>query len=322
MTLADPTPTPRVAPGGVAWDAEVLSRVRHLHLVARAVADRLLLGAHRSRRVGQAIEFADHQPYAPGMDPRRIDWRAAGRSDTLLVRRYETETEIPCLVVLDLSGDLATGQGAAAGRLPELDGTKAGFAITLAATTLAWLHRQGEPVGLWVVGGEGPGPLELLPRRGRSQLQRALLGLASVRPAGRAELAQVLVKVASRVRRRSVVVVVSDGMEEPSAWLPALQAFARRGADLRFVHVWDRAELTLDDADPALFYSPEGGDELAIDPVGARAELADVVAGWMAEVRDGVVAAGGRYVAAPTDRGLTPVVLRLVRAVGTAAEVP
>lgn len=320
--MAEPTPAPPAAARPIAWDAEVLSRVRHLHLVARAVADRLLLGSHRSRRVGQAIEFADHQPYTPGTDPRRIDWRVAARSDTLLVRRHETETEIPCLVVLDLSGDLGTGEGAAAGRLPDLSGTKAGFAITLAATSLVWLHRQGEPVGLWVVGGEGAGPLELLPRRGRSQLQRALLGLAAVRPAGRADLADTLVRVASRVRRRSVVVVVSDGMEEPSAWLPALQAFARRGADLRFVHVWDRGELTLDGASPALFYSPEGGEDLAIDPVGARAELAEVVEGWLSEVRDGVVAAGGRYVAAPSDRGLVPVMLRLVRAVGTAAERP
>ena len=95
-----------VRPDLAVWDPEVLARVRHLHLRARRLTDAMLMGEHRSRRVGQAVEFADYQEYLPGMDLRHLDWRVLARSDRLVVRRFETETQLPCTLVLDLSGDL------------------------------------------------------------------------------------------------------------------------------------------------------------------------------------------------------------------------
>ena len=77
----------------------MLARVRHLHLRARHLTDALLMGEHRSRRVGQAVEFADYQEYLPGMDLRGLDWRVWGRSDRYVVKRFETETELPCSVM-------------------------------------------------------------------------------------------------------------------------------------------------------------------------------------------------------------------------------
>lgn len=285
------------------FDPVVLSRVRHLHLRARVLTDALLMGEHRSRRVGQAIEFADYAEYRPGMDLRHLDWKVIARSDRLVTKRFDTETELPCTVVVDLSGDLSTGDR---GRttLPDLEGTKAGTAITLAATLLYFLHRHGEPVGLEIVAGEGVRFASFAPRSGPNQLRALFHTLASVRPGGRAELSRALVHAGRAVRRRSFVAVLSDGMEEPSAWLPALAAFARRGADLSFVHLFDRREWDLQFREPALFFSPEGGDPLAVDPVGARATFQEVARDYVAEVRGGVVRQGGRYIAAPTDQPL------------------
>lgn len=275
--------------------------MRHLHLRARMLTASLLMGEHRSRRVGQAVEFADYQEYLPGMDLRGLDWKVWGRSDRLVVKRYETETELPCTVVLDLSGDLSTGDRAARSRRPDLDRSKAGYAITLAATLLYFLHRHGEPVGLELVAGDGISWRSMPPRGGRNHLQLLFLQLASVRPGGRADLLPALQRVGGRTRRRSFVAVITDGMEEPSRWLPALGAFARRGADLRFFHLYDRREWALDFERPALFFSPEGGDELAVDPHGAAAAFGEVVAEYVTEVRGGVVKYGGRYLAVPTD---------------------
>lgn len=292
------------------WDAQVLSRVRRLHLRARVVTDSLLMGNHRSLRTGQAVEFADYQEYAPGMDLRGIDWKAWARTDRYMVRRYQTETELPCTVVLDLSGDASTGD-AGVGVLPALEGTKAGAAITLAATLLYWFHRQSEPVGLRVVGGEAPFR-DLAARRGRGQLQQAFLSLAAAKPGGTADLARTLAEVGGRTRRRSLVVVISDGMEEPTAWLPALAAFARRTTDIRFVHLYDPRELRLELNEASLLYSPEGGEALAVDPGGARREFAEVVRSYLEEVRAGVVRVGGQYVPMPTDRPLEEVVRAIV----------
>lgn len=290
-----------------AWDPEVLARVRHLHLRARTLTDSLLMGEHRSRRVGQAVEFADYQEYQPGMDLRGLDWRVWGRTDRYVVKRFETETELPCTIVLDLSADLGTGDAAGGHALPDLEGSKAGYAITLAATLLYFLHRHGEPVGLEIVAGTGMGFRSLPPRAGRNHLQLLFLMLATSRPDGRAELAPALTRVGARTRRRSFVALITDGMEEPSGWLPALGAFARRGADLRLFHLHDRREWELDFQRPAMFFSPEGGDVLPIDPHGAREAFAEVVAEYEAEVRGEVVKWGGRYVPVATDRPMDTV---------------
>ena len=292
------------------WDAEVLSRVRHLHLRARTLTDSLITGEHRSRRVGQAVEFADYQEYLPGMDLRHLDWRVLGRSDRLVVKRFETETELPCTVVLDLSGDLSTGETGRHG-YPDLDRSKTGYAITVAATLLYFLHRHGEPIGLEVVAGDIPWR-SMPARSGRNQLHQLFLALAAAKAGGRADLLPALTRVGGRTRRRSWVAVISDGMEEPEHWLPSLGAFARRGADLTFFHLYDRREWKLDFQQPAVFFSPEGGDELPVDPGGAQAAFSEVVREYVAEVRSGVTRFGGRYLGVPTDRPLEQVIRRAV----------
>jgi uncharacterized protein (DUF58 family) len=292
------------------WDATVLSRVRHLHLRARILTESLMMGEHRSRRVGQAIEFADYQEYLPGMDLRRLDWRVYARTDRLVVRRYETETELPCSVVVDLSGDLGTGDSGRHG-YPDLDRSKAGYAISLAATLLYFLHRHGEPVGLEIVAGEVPFR-SFKPRTGRNHLQQMFLALAAARAGGVADLLPALGRAGGVTRRRSWVALISDGMEEPAKWTPALAAFARRGADFAFLHLHDEREWALDFSQPTVFFSPEGGEEIPVDPAGARGAFEDVVREYVAEVRAGVIRWGGRYLDVPTTAPMEGVLRTLI----------
>jgi uncharacterized protein (DUF58 family) len=315
------------------WDAEVLARVRALHLEARVLTEALLQGEHRSRRVGQAIEFADYQEYLPGMDLRHLDWRVWGRSDRYVIKHFETETELPVTVVLDLSADLATGAPGGEGGgllsrlarlprsaratttvpLPDLQDSKAGFAIRLAATLLYLFHLHREPVGLELVAGEGSPFTSLAPRSDRSHLQALFLALAAARPGGEARLDSALATVGDRTRRRSLVLLVTDGMEEPSTWLPSVGAFARRRTDLRLLHLYDRREWGLDLDRPARFYSPEGGEELAVDPAAARQALREVATEYVEEVRQGVSRWGGIYVPVPTDGDLEAALRAVVR---------
>jgi len=288
-------------------DPAVLSRIRHLHLRARQLTEALLQGEHRSRLVGQAVEFADYQEYQPGMDLRGLDWRVWARTDRYVVRRYETETELHSTIVLDLSGDMGTGKPMG-DALPDLEDSKAGFAICLAATLLYFLHLHGEPVGLELIGGDDIEHRSFPCRGGRSHLQTLFRTLASIRPGGIAGLNDALLNVGSRLRRRSLVLVISDGMEEPGAWLPALAAFARRKVDLRFFHLRDEREWGLDYQQPAKFYSPEGGGALSVDPVAARNAFREVSREYEMEVRGGIVRWGGRYIPTATNGELEQVI--------------
>ena len=289
------------------FDPVILERIRHLHLRARFYANGLLTGEHRSKVVGAAVEFEGFQAYQPGMDLRFLDWRVLGRTDKLVVRRYMTETEITAVVVLDLSADLGTGD-----ELPDLERSKSGYAITLAATLIYYLHRHGERVGLEIVAGEGIVQRSFMPKSGRIQLQLLLAALASVKPGGVADLGATLMKIGPTLRRRSWVAVISDGMEEPSVWLPALQAFGKRGADLSFVHIFDAAEWRLEGVSPALFYSPENGMELSIDPVVAASKMRPVVEEYVTEVESGVISAGGRYVPAPVASSMQDLLIAII----------
>jgi len=294
-----------------AWDPEVLSRIHHLHLVAARVVDGLFQGGHRSLRLGPDIEFADYKEYTPGDPLRDLDWRVLARADRYVVRRYEAETDLACTLVVDASGDLGTGRRGPYGR-PPLTGTKFGYTITLAATLAYYLHRAHEPVGLAIMGGEGA-PFDRVPARsGAGHLAQIFGALASLRPSGVADIAAAVGRVAPGVRRRSLVAIVSDFMEDAAAWRPSLAALARRRTDLVAFHVLDRQELELDYEDPTVFYSPEDGDELIVDAPAAREAFRGVVHEWFDEVRGGVREHRGRYYPCWTDAPLEATLRQMI----------
>jgi len=299
----------------ILWEPEVLSRIRRLALVARHAVEGVLHGEHPSRALGPSVEFADYKAYTPGDPLRDLDWRVWARTDRLVVRRYQAESDLPVLLVLDASGDMSTGRGGPTGgppARPPLDGTKAGYALCLVATLAWYLHLRGEPVGLAVLGGDDVPWRTLLPRTGRRHLGAILGVLASLRPAGRADLGRGLQVVAAGSRRRSMVVLASDLMEEVSGWAPALHALGRRRTDVRVLHLYDPRELDLRFPRSARFFSPEGGAPLAVDPAGVRDDFRRVVQAWMDEVRGAVTAWQGFYLPVPTDRPLADPLFRLL----------
>ncbi len=282
------------------WDPHVLERVRHLHLHARQAVAGAWLGNQRSIRTGHDVEFADYKPYDFGDSLRDIDWRVLARSDRLVVRRHRAETELPVTVVLDASADL--------GSTPE----KFEMAVRLAATLAYFLHLDGEPVGLLLGAGEGV-PLRRLPaRRGRRHLAQVFTLLAALHPAGRAGLDSLFRDAGGRLDPRSLVVVVSDFMEEPSTWTGALAALVRNRVDLRAFQIYDPVELELRYDAPLRLRSPESDSEVPVDPAAARSLFAQVVSEFFAEVRTAVHARQGRHYAVAVGTDLGAVLARFV----------
>ncbi|MBN1337279.1 MAG: DUF58 domain-containing protein [Deltaproteobacteria bacterium] len=296
----------------IPWEPEVLSRIRRLALVARCAVEGVLHGEHPSRALASSVTFADYKPYAPGDPVRDLDWRVWARTDRLVVRRTQAESDLPVLLVLDASGDMSTRPGGSAGDRPPIEGNKAGYALGLLATLAWYLYLRREPVGLAVLGGEDVPWRILSPRAGRHQLGSILGVLASVRPSGRADLGRGLQVVAAGLRRRSMLVLASDLMEEVESWAPALHALGRRRTDVRVLHLYDPRELDLQFPRPARFFSPEGGAPLALDPAGVREDFRAVVRAWTEEVRRAVTAWQGLYLPVPTDRPLADPLFRLL----------
>ena len=229
-------------------------------------------------RTTSAIEFVDHQEYAPGDPIRHLDWKVAARTDRLVIRRHAAERELPVTLAVDFSGDLQTRGGNAGA------GSKLGSATVMAASLAVFLQRQGDPVGLEVIGGQGVRH-RTIPSGSRT-LPSILRALAEVEPGGRADLAEAFNGIGNRLPRKSVLILISDLMEEPSQWGPQVAALVRRGIDLRVIPLHDPDEWALKISEPSRLYSPEGGDELPLDPASARSAMAEVVEHYLQEVRD------------------------------------
>ena len=268
------------------WDAALLSRIAHLHLRARRAVAGWRQGQHLSARATTNIEFVDYKDYVPGDPIRAVDWRVAARTDRLVIRRHVAETEVPVTLVVDASGDLGTGA-------PDLEHSKLGATIVMAATLAVLLEQRGDPVGLEIIGGRSSGQTSLPPRR--STLPSIIRSLAAVEPEGRADLDSAFRELGPRLPRRSIVIVLSDLMEDPAAWGPSIVALTQRGVDLRVLHVHDPVEWALGGDGEVRVYSPEGGDSLAIDPVSARPHMEAVVQEYLKQVRSALSQGRGRH---------------------------
>src|SRR5712671_7621599 len=142
-------------------DAATLARLSGVKLRARAVVEGVLSGLHKSPHHGQSVEFSEHKEYAPGDEIKHIDWRAYAKLDKYYVKRFEMETNLRALLVVDGSGSMAYGRGAM---------TKLQYGAVCAGALAYLLARQGDQVGLIVAGNADSGSTERLPPGVRSFL--------------------------------------------------------------------------------------------------------------------------------------------------------
>src|SRR5437868_8423059 len=132
----------------------LLARLGPLQVTARKVMEGVLTGLHKSPHHGQSVEFSEHKEYAPGDEIRHIDWRAIAKLDKYYVKRFEMETNLRALLVLDVSGSMAYGRGPM---------TKLQNAAVCAGALAYLLSRQGDQVGLCIAGDAEAGSTERLP---------------------------------------------------------------------------------------------------------------------------------------------------------------
>ena len=213
------TPTTR---GTSFIDPQTVMRIKNLQMRARVVVEGFYAGIHRSPYHGFSVEFSEYRAYTPGDDPRYLDWKLFARTDRYCVKRFEDETNLLCYLVVDMSRSMGYGSGAY---------TKSDYARTLAASLAYFLFTQRDAVGLLTFDEE---ITDYLPPRHRPGHLRRLMGVLERETGGRStNLARPLEQIAESVRKRGLVVLISDLLAPVETFahearLPAL-ARARRG---------------------------------------------------------------------------------------------
>lgn len=212
-----------------------LLRLGSLEFVARLIVEGYLAGRHRSPGLGGSLEFAEHRPYVPGDDLRRVDWKVYGRTDRWYVRESEQETNLRATLVVDASASMAYASGENA--------SKWEYTRALAAS-LAWLLlAQQDAVGLATFG-DGLRAF-IPPRGGRAQRARLFAALEAEEASGGTSPEGPFRQLAERLPRRGLLVLISDLLGPPERFLPGLRFFRHRRHEVVVFHVLDPAERSL-----------------------------------------------------------------------------
>jgi uncharacterized protein (DUF58 family) len=279
-------------------DPVVLSSIGSLDLLARMVVDGFISGMHQSPYRGFNVEFTEHRPYAPGDEIRHIDWRAYAKVDRFLVKQFEEETNLRAYLLLDVSRSMDYG---GEGRISKLDYAR------IAASCLAYLMlKQRDSVGLLTFSSEIH---QYVPPRGRASHLEAITEQLKETELGQdTSLETVLGLVAERVRRRGLVIIVSDFIDHPESVLRGLRHLKHFRHDIILLHVMDPDELDLPHRGLARFEDPETKQQILTDPGRLQEDYKRRIEAMIQEYRDGSTEAGMDYLLLkttdPLDRAL------------------
>lgn len=312
-------------------DPAVLARIDNLELLARTVVDGFLQGIHRSPYLGASMDFAEHRPYMPGDDIRRIDWRLYARTDRFHIKQYEAETNADVAFLLDVSASMdyrsgpsnhgaapsgpsrrTAGRSGPSGHGAARDGPTSGpapvgkldYARYLTAS-LAWFSAgQKDRVGLYAFDDD---VVEHV-RPSAAHLDKVLQAVARVVAGGEGSWDRPLARVANTFRRRGILVVASDFYDEPESVATALGLFRAQGHDVAAFHVLDPAEIDFPFSEVANFRDMETQTVLPVAPDQLAADYRERVGRHIAAMGEQLGRHGVDYVllntAEPLDRAL------------------
>ena len=257
--------------------------LHRLQWFARNVVEGLQAGTHRSRHTGHSVEFKEHRPYVRGDETRSIDWKLFGKTDRLYIRQYEDETNLRCTLLLDQSGSMRySGFGATRGE------SKHDFAVKLAACLAYLLISQQDAVGLATFDTQ---LREFLPARSRPKHLNALLDTMGKIPcAGDTDLAGVIGQIAPKIRRRGLVILLSDCFSPVSPLLQALARVRHAHNEVIVFQIWHPDELSFPFTARTQFQSLESDSERKLDPQQVRRLYMENLARFREELTQGCAA--------------------------------
>lgn len=253
------------APAQRFLDPKVLARISDLQLIAKTVVAGFLTGLHRSPYHGVSIDFAEYRPYTHGDDPRAVDWNVYARTDRYYIKKYHGETNTEIHIVLDSSASMGYKSGGyKSGDSKSGNLTKFEYGCYLAASLAFFASHQRDAVGLLLFDTQ---IRQSIPARARpGQLAWILHELDRARPAKGTEFSGPLQEIARFIRKRGVVVLISDFMESPEQVLRAVRELQFEGNDIILFHVLDPGELEFELDTAVLLEDMETSEKLEVIP--------------------------------------------------------
>jgi uncharacterized protein (DUF58 family) len=274
---------------------EAIQHIARLEVRARRVVEGFLSGMHRSPYFGQSVEFLQHREYAIGDDLRHVDWKVWARNDRFYVKQFEEETNLRCLMVVDVSKSMSYGRGPL---------NKYDYAATLAVSLAHLILMQHDAVGCVSFDAR---IRQTVPVRGkRNQLLDIVKALEVQRPQEKTDLEAVLLKVAEANPYRGMTVIFSDFLVPLENVVAGIRGLRQRGQEVICFHVLDDDELDFPFEGPTRFEGLELPAHLTCNPRALRAGYLEALQRYLDELRRRTVALGVEYQLVRTGQSLGP----------------
>ena len=259
--------------------ADELAQLTGLPLFARTVMEGFSTGQHASPHKGFSVEFRQHRPYVQGDEIKRLDWKIFGRSDRFYIREYDEETNLRASLILDASGSMAYRGSKGA--------VKFDHARKLAASLAYVLTGQQDAVGLVTFDSK---VREFIPCRTKTtHLHNILETLMTTQPGKDTSLAGVLQNLAPRMKRRGLLILISDCFDDAALFLQAVGVLRKRGHEIIVFQIWDRDELEFPFSRWARFENLENGEDFVLlDPAAIRLRYLQVLEKFRTELTEGL----------------------------------
>jgi len=268
---------------------EVVAAIDDLELAARLIVEGSRSGHHRSPFHGFSNEFSQYRAYRPGDDLKYLDWKLLARTDRLYTRQFRETTNMSVVLVVDTSASMNFGQAP----------SKFRYAVIMAAALAHLIINQGDAVGLMTMQGE---KLVWVPARGgRAHLRLLLAQLEKLTPSATWDAPRVVTRAADLLRRRGVILAISDFYDNEEATRVELRRVMRRGHDVAVLQVISREEIDLPFTSDVDFEDLETGARVIVDARVARGGYRDQVTAFLERWRTGSRRDGLDYALVTTD---------------------
>lgn len=232
---------------------EDVLKLKSYEFAPRMVVEGYFAGAHRSDRKGQSADFFDYREYAPGDDPRLVDWKVHARTDRFFVRLFEQYTDMVCYLFLDSSASMGYGEPY----------TKLQYCSFFAAALSYLIIKQGDLVSLTLT---DEGIRQHFPPGGtHRQLTGVLNALEDNRPGGPTNLARMLTRSIPLLKKKGYVIIISDLLDDPGRFFSALNPLLHRGHRVMIFHILHPDEIDMPDYGNVQFEDMETGRRLVTD---------------------------------------------------------
>jgi uncharacterized protein (DUF58 family) len=241
------------------FDPKVLAKLKNLYLRARVVVDGVMVGIHPSRAKGLSSEFEEHREYSPGDDVRHIDWKAYGKFDRYSIKEYRETTNLRAYILLDASSSMSYAS----------DGwSKFEYGSTLTASLAYLMLKQQDAVGLITFSSRVEKMIPPMATPGH--LFAILKELEDRIPRGGTSSGSILQELASSLKRRGFIILISDLLDKPEEVMRGLKQLRSKGNDVMVFQLLDRDELEFPFEQPTLFMDLEEDIKLLTDPHAVR----------------------------------------------------